>query len=40
VERTTVVKDPRIQLVGFGPSASTLGANWAGRVAALAALAA
>jgi thioredoxin reductase len=40
VERTTVVKDPRIQLVGFGPSASTLGANRAGRVAALAALAA
>jgi hypothetical protein len=40
VDRTTVVKDPRVQLVGFGPSASTLGANRAGRVAALAALAA
>ncbi len=37
---TTVVKDPRVQLVGYGPSASTLGANRAGRVAALAALAA
>lgn len=40
VSGTTVVKDPRVQLVGFGPSASTLGANRAGRVAALAALAA
>jgi thioredoxin reductase len=40
VDGTTVVKDPRVQLVGFGPSASTLGANRAGRVAALAALAA
>lgn len=40
VEGTTVVKDPRVQLVGYGPSASTLGANRAGRVAALAALAA
>jgi cation diffusion facilitator CzcD-associated flavoprotein CzcO len=40
VERTTVVRDPRIQLVGFGPSASTLGANRAGRAAARAALAA
>ena len=40
VERTTVVRDPRIHLVGFGPSASTLGANRAGRVAARAALAA
>jgi thioredoxin reductase len=37
---TTVVKDPRVQLVGYGPSASTLGANRAGRVAALASLAA
>jgi NAD(P)H-nitrite reductase large subunit len=37
---TTVVRDPRIQLVGFGSAASTLGANRAGRVAALAALAA
>jgi cation diffusion facilitator CzcD-associated flavoprotein CzcO len=40
VDGTTVVKDPRVQLVGFGPSASTLGASRAGRVAALAALAA
>ena len=40
VEGTTVVRDPRIQLVGFGASASTLGANRAGRVAAMAALAA
>jgi cation diffusion facilitator CzcD-associated flavoprotein CzcO len=40
VEGTTVVRDPRIQLVGFGASASTLGANRAGRVAAMSALAA
>lgn len=38
VEGTTVVRDPRVQLVGYGPSASTLGATRAGRVAALAAL--
>lgn len=31
---TTAVVDPRIQLVGYGPSASTIGANRAGRVAA------
>ncbi|MBS1699344.1 MAG: NAD(P)/FAD-dependent oxidoreductase [Actinobacteria bacterium] len=31
---TTAVKDPRIQLVGYGPSASTIGANRAGRTAA------
>lgn len=31
---TTAVKDPRIQLVGYGPSASTIGANRAGRSAA------
>ncbi len=31
---TEVVKDPRIHLVGYGPSASTIGANWAGAVAA------
>lgn len=37
VEGTTVVRDPRIQLVGYGPSASTLGATRAGRAAALAA---
>ncbi len=35
---TTAARDPRIQLVGYGPSASTIGANRAGRVAALAAL--
>lgn len=33
---TTAVADPRIQLVGYGPSASTIGANRAGRVAARA----
>lgn len=38
VDRTTVVRDPRVQLVGFGPSASTLGATRAGRVAARAAV--
>lgn len=32
---TTAVKDPRVQLVGYGPSASTIGANRAGRAAAL-----
>ena len=31
---TTSVKDPRVQLVGYGPSASTIGANRAGRTAA------
>lgn len=31
---TTAVRDPRIQLVGYGPSASTIGANRAGRSAA------
>lgn len=31
---TTAVQDPRIQLVGYGPSASTIGANRAGRAAA------
>ena len=31
---TTAVADPRIQLVGYGPSASTIGANRAGRRAA------
>jgi len=39
VDGTTVVRDPRIQLVGYGPSASTLGATRAGRTAALTALA-
>ncbi|MEE3849253.1 NAD(P)-binding domain-containing protein [Gordonia sp. LSe1-13] len=31
---TTVATDPRIQLVGYGPSASTIGANRGGREAA------
>lgn len=31
---TRVVRDPRIHLVGYGPSASTIGANRAGRAAA------
>jgi thioredoxin reductase len=31
---TQVAKDPRVHLVGYGPSASTIGANRAGRVAA------
>jgi hypothetical protein len=30
----TSVQDPRVQLVGYGPSASTIGANRAGRFAA------
>jgi cation diffusion facilitator CzcD-associated flavoprotein CzcO len=33
---TTAVGDPRVQLVGYGPSASTVGASRAGRQAALA----
>jgi cation diffusion facilitator CzcD-associated flavoprotein CzcO len=33
VEGTQVVVDPRVQLVGYGPSASTIGANRAGRMA-------
>ncbi|MDM7832299.1 NAD(P)-binding domain-containing protein [Cellulomonas edaphi] len=33
MDGTTVVGDPRIQLVGYGPSASTIGANRAGREA-------
>ncbi|CAM5303988.1 oxidoreductase [Streptomyces spiroverticillatus] len=33
LEGTQVARDPRIQLVGYGPSASTIGANRAGRVA-------
>ena len=32
---TTAVADPRVQLVGYGPSASTIGANRAGRFAAV-----
>jgi cation diffusion facilitator CzcD-associated flavoprotein CzcO len=31
---TRVVRDPRVHLVGYGPSASTIGANRAGRAAA------
>lgn len=38
MDGTTVTKDPRVQLVGYGSSASTLGATRAGRTAALAAL--
>ena len=34
LETTTAVADPRVQLVGYGPSASTIGANRAGRAAA------
>ncbi|MYV47759.1 NAD(P)/FAD-dependent oxidoreductase [Streptomyces sp. SID2888] len=33
VEGTRVISDPRIHLVGYGPSASTIGANRAGRAA-------
>ena len=32
-EGTRVVRDPRVHLVGYGPSASTIGANRAGRAA-------
>jgi hypothetical protein len=32
----TAAADPRVQLVGYGPSASTIGGNRAGRAAALA----
>lgn len=32
----TAAKDPRVQLVGYGPSASTIGGNRAGRAAATA----
>ena len=31
---TQVAKAPRVHLVGYGPSASTIGANRAGRAAA------
>ncbi|MFJ3905531.1 FAD-dependent oxidoreductase [Streptomyces sp. NPDC090025] len=34
VEGTRAVQDPRVHLVGYGPSASTIGANRAGRAAA------
>ena len=33
VEGTRAVRDPRVHLVGYGPSASTIGANRAGRQA-------
>ncbi|MEV2246225.1 NAD(P)-binding domain-containing protein [Streptomyces sp. NPDC049970] len=33
VEETRAVRDPRVHLVGYGPSASTIGANRAGRAA-------
>jgi thioredoxin reductase len=33
LDGTRVVADPRVQLVGYGPSASTIGANRAGREA-------
>ncbi|MEZ0069760.1 cation diffusion facilitator CzcD-associated flavoprotein CzcO [Streptacidiphilus sp. MAP12-20] len=36
MDGTRAVADPRIQLVGYGPSASTIGANRAGRAAAVA----
>lgn len=35
LDGTTAMIDPRIQLVGYGPSASTIGANRAGRMAAI-----
>jgi len=34
LDGTTAVADPRVQMVGYGPSASTIGANRAGRAAA------
>ena len=36
LDGTTAVADARVQLVGYGPSASTIGANRAGRAAARA----
>ncbi len=36
LDGTTAVLDSRVQLVGYGPSASTIGANRAGRAAAIA----
>ncbi|WP_121255395.1 FAD-dependent oxidoreductase [Nocardioides ferulae] len=35
LDGTAAAADPRVQLVGYGPSASTIGANRAGRAAAL-----
>jgi hypothetical protein len=34
MQGTRVLSDPRVHLVGYGPSASTIGANRAGRVVA------
>jgi hypothetical protein len=34
LDGTTAARDRRVQLVGYGPSASTIGANRAGREAA------
>jgi cation diffusion facilitator CzcD-associated flavoprotein CzcO len=34
LDGTVAVADPRVQMVGYGPSASTIGANRAGRAAA------
>jgi cation diffusion facilitator CzcD-associated flavoprotein CzcO len=36
LDGTTAVVDPRVQMIGYGPSASTIGANRAGRDAAIA----
>jgi hypothetical protein len=36
MEGTHVAGEPRVHLVGYGPSASTVGANRAGREAAVA----
>jgi hypothetical protein len=33
LDGTRAVRDPRVHLVGYGPSASTIGANRAGRAA-------
>jgi novobiocin biosynthesis protein NovC len=33
VDGTRAVRDARVHLVGYGPSASTIGANRAGRAA-------
>ncbi|MEW9515900.1 NAD(P)-binding domain-containing protein [Streptomyces tubercidicus] len=35
MEGTRTLRDPRVHLVGYGPSASTIGANRAGRAAAV-----
>jgi len=33
MDGTMVARDPRVHLLGYGPSASTIGANRAGRAA-------